>query len=117
MTPETMATATNSRTTKTLETLAAPSPPLLQLVTQLLIAAAGVPAQMAVAADFPTPPSLPLQPVETAPVAAARAPVAATVRAPAQALMAAAGIPPQGFVLMWENCQPPPPFVAHFDRT
>lgn len=83
VTPETMATTTSSGTTKTLEILAAPSPPFLQLVTQVLIAAAGVPAQMAVAADFATPPSPPLQPVKTAAVAAARAPVAATVRAPA----------------------------------
>lgn len=101
VTPETAAAATSSGTAKTPATLATPF--LLQLVTQMPIAAARVPEQTAVVANLATPPLL-LQLVTLVPVA--------VDEALSLALVAEAGIPHQRFVLVWEEHHHP--FVFHF---
>lgn len=99
-------TATSGRgVMKTSAALTTP-PPILQLEALVTAAVTGTLTQAVAAVGFATP--SPLQPAVLVVLAMVRAPAQAAVAGiPALALVAVADIPPQRFILVWEEHQPP----------
>lgn len=104
--PEATTTTSGRGVMKTPAALATPPPPILQLAALVTAAVAGTPTQAVARVGFAIP--SPLQPAALVVLAMVRAPAQAAVAGiPVPALVAAADIPPQRLILVWEEPQPP----------